>query len=97
MIEFQSQLTKIKNIPMDSSKRSDNYFDSIQKHIRSEKFEPFNQYLNHRKPTRKMLNNFFHRKMYFYKIFREFSLRQTLSPISLNLKNSKKLRFRNFL
>ena len=29
MTAFQSLLTKIKNIPIDSSKRSDDYLDSI--------------------------------------------------------------------
>ena len=94
---FHTQFTKIKNIPIDSPKRSDNYLESNLEQMLSAKFEHFKQYLNQRRPIIKMLNYFFHRKMSIYKFVREYSLRQGLSPIYLNIKNRKKLRFRNFL
>ncbi len=40
---------------------------------------------------------FFREKMLFYKLVREYSLRQGLSSIYRNMNSCKKLRFRNFL
>ena len=97
MRELHTLITKIKNISMDPPKRSDNYFESNREQMLSAKFEHFKQYHNQRKPTRKMLKTFFHRKMSFCKFVREYSLRQGLSQIYMNMKNRKKLRFRNFL
>ena len=77
-------------------KDSDNNLQSNREQMLSAKYEHFKQYHNQRKPTRKLLNYFFHRKMEFYKFVWEYSLRQALSPIYMNMKNRKKLRFRNF-
>ena len=50
---FHTQFTKIKNIPENSPKRSDYYFESSWEQMLTAKFEHFKQYLNQGKPTKK--------------------------------------------
>ena len=67
MRELHTLFTKIKKISMNLPKKSDNYFESNREQMLSTKYEHFKYYHNQRKPTREMLNNFFHKKMAFYK------------------------------
>ena len=53
MRELHTLFTKIKNISMNSPKRSDNNLQSNQEQMLSVKYEHFKQYHNRRKSTRK--------------------------------------------